>query len=45
MATREFDGLLPAEDIDRVLFLQIADQSEILLQDFEAASRALRGMR
>src|SRR6516164_5758441 len=30
----EFDRLVLAEDIDRVVFLQLADQFEIFLQDF-----------
>ena len=30
----ELDRLLPAEHVDRGFFLQIADQSEVLLQDF-----------
>jgi len=33
VVTYELDRLFPAEDIDRVVFLQIADQSEILLKD------------
>src|SRR6516164_4396155 len=34
VVTDELDRLFPAEDVDRVLLLQIPDQSEILLQDF-----------
>jgi len=34
VVTYELDRLVLAEDIDRIVFLQLADQSEILLQDF-----------